>query len=330
MKKLIDNVGAIFLVVASVVGAGFISGREHLSFFGVNGYFLNLIISFLFFILSYIVVGFCAKQTTDFSCFCNRVFYGDKFIKISVYICCFLSSCVMASVIDGLLEFINPIKGVPVYSTLALIVVVLLSSKGEKNAKIVGLILLPIVLVSIVVVSLISPNFAVDFNVSLSPNSLVKALLYSTMNIFLNLPIIFDSVKGKTTKTMIINGVFITIILFVQSLMILSVMSGSKLQFLSTEIPFFMAIGGNKTLFNLLCLTAVLTSLMTVIYPLCQVVQKWGVVWGKSVLVTGCVLLSMVGVGIVVDFVYPVIGAVGCLFLTKCVYFLIKENSKRV
>jgi len=323
-----DNLGAVFVCVGSVVGAGFISGRELLSFFGQKGYLLPLFLSFLCFAFFCLVIGFIGRAEKDFSSLTRRVFHGKDFTKWLVYISSILSISVMLCVIDDLTLIINP-TNLPLYSIAIFLVVILLSTHGNGVAKIINLILLPMIIAFTCYVSFTQAIPIIDLTLSFKPKRIITALLYSCMNVFINLPCISDVLRGKNKKSLVFIAVTTSIILGLFSLLILSVLSGHNHGLESSPSPFLTAVKTGGFLFNGVCLLGVITSLITAVYPLLKELKGSKNKYITPMVLGGCFVLSRLGVKVVIDFLYPLIGGLGLVFMIRCLIHLKNNRYKK-
>ncbi len=325
MKTLVEILGTVFLTVGSVVGAGFISGRELISFFGADNFAVYLLLSGALFLICFYLVFRCSRKYACLNEFNGKLLKNPKLFDVAVKISCFISSAVMLSAID---EFTKPISpfGFPIYSILTLIALTFLAKYGVKGAKITSLFIMPIVVIGVNVIIALNGDLSFPSLTSVTTKNLGKTLLYVSLNVFMNLPSLVDGARGKSKKSLLIIATLSAIILCVQGGLILGTING-VIGAENYPLPLLASVGnGNKTVFSTLCLTAIFTSLSTAYYPLGSFAESKSKRFGKLTLALACFLTARLGVKNIIDYAYPVIGGFGVVYIFYCVIFIVKQK----
>ncbi len=330
MKTLIEILSTVFLTVGAVVGAGFISGRELLSFFGADNFSVYLLIVGIGLSLSFFLVFYLGGRFGSLGGLNARLFKTPKLFGVAVNISCFISSAVMLSALDEITKDINPL-GFPVYSLIALIFLSLLSRKGVKGARIINCISVPLILIAVNLMIFLRGKVEFSPINGVSDKGLFKALLYITMNIFMNLPSLVDGAQKKSKPKLLVIATLSAVLLAVEGGLILGIIRGYGKDLSYAPLPFLTAVSGGKAgvLFSIICLVAVFNSLTTAYYPLYNLAREKSKDVGGTSLAVGCFIFSRLGVKRIIDFAYPVIGGFGAVYISYCTIFLIKEYASR-
>ncbi len=327
MKTLIEILGTVFLTVGAVVGAGFISGRELLSFFGDNFAVYLPITALAFFGAFYLifVVGSKYGSITELN---KKLFKTPTAFNGAVKISCFISSAVMLSAIDALTAPINP-TGLPVYSVLTLIILSFVSKKGIKGARIINFIIMPLVIISVNLIIGLCGKLTLPTITPITAKGGIKTLLYVTMNIFMNLPSFVDGARGKSNKKLCVISALSAILLTGQAAFILCTIKGYGNDLSSYPLPLLAALGNGfaTPIFSAVCIIAVFTSLTTAYYPLYGTAKEKNSKFGGVILAVACFLASRLGIKNIIDYAYPLIGALGVIYIVKCIILGLKDKK---
>ncbi len=328
MKTLVDILSTVFLIVGVCVGAGFITGRELVSFFGTENFIPPLIIFGVTFCAFLFAVVSVAKNKPSLGVLNSQMLSRPKLFDASVTASCFLSVSAMLSAIDALTVSINP-TGFPIYSLLAILLLNPLSRNGIRGVKVVNAVLIPLILVSLNAVILLNGRLILPTAKPVEINGVGKALLYSTMNIFVNLPPIVDGARAKSKPKLLAVCVISSLILVAQAVLVLGAIKGYGVDLSSFPTPFISAIDGKySVIFSVFCLLCIFTSLTSAYYPLYEKVKCKSKRYGGIILAIFCFAFSRIGVKNIIDYAYPLIGALGGVYVINCIIYGLKNNEK--
>ena len=330
MKTLYQILSTVFLTVGACIGAGFITGRETVTFFGTENFIPYLIFAGVIFALS-LTVGFSASSVyPSLTAFNGALFKRTAVFDTAVRISCFLSVCTMLSALDTFTATLNFLRPFPLFSTVALLIVGGISRFGVSGARILNFIATPLMLILVNIIAFTNGNLNVTATATLRVDGVIKGFLFVTLNTFMNLPSFVDGARGKGLTQNVIVALLSSAIITVQAGVILATVKGHGGDLSASPMPFFTAINNPSltVLFSAVCTVGIFTSLSTAYYPLHAYAKTKFKRGGGLVVMTACLLFSRLGIKNIVDYAYPLIGAFGTVYLIKCIIYLKKEKWK--
>ena len=295
-------------ILGTVIGAGFISGREILTFFYGQNVLLSTLIFLSLFFLSLCVLFYDVKYTS------SKWF---AFSKPFVYAGDLVLSSGMLSALDGFYWQIFPdLKPYPILSIICIIISNVIISDGIKGLKNANFILTPIIILITVFALSLSKNF--DFSAG-GDISAVKLCGYVGLNVFTS-SLVFVSVSEKASfKTSFTAAISASVILAGLIFLILSALQNSSDIILQADMPLLKLLEDNafiKWCFTFAILFGVFTTLLSSHYPLSELVKT-----KKNNFLTQALLsllifgISRLGFYNIVSFIYPVMGGAGIVYL---------------
>lgn len=328
MKTFFDILSVVFLALGGLIGAGFVSGSELIGFFGEENFFLPLILSCAWLFL-FISLTFSFAREQNFESVSKTLFGSQKVVDAIVFITSFVLFSSMLAGLDAVWKGLNFLPNLPVLSMGCLVAVSLLSRYGIRGIERLNIVLMP----TVVLVVICSAFGVIKFNLPSLNNfsffSGANGVLYSALNTFICLPVLFDTAYKKPKRLLGVCALIISLIVFFLAYLILSVVNqseGSKF----AQMPFFHAVSKNgfSPLLFLALLIGTLTSASTSYYAVYKkIYSKYAY---KGLLIVGVVafVFSRLGMNLIVKFAYPLIGGVGLVFVLKM--FLQKIKIARI
>lgn len=314
---------ALFTMVGSVIGAGFVSGRELLQFFGYfrisTVYYTGLLFFFSFLLcvrIGRIYGGFEGALKGIFGRF-------SKTVKAVILFGSFVSCAGMLSGLNSLLP-----QAKPFLSLAFLVFACFVSEKGVGGIGTVNLIVMPAVLVSVVVLIFSFGALSPSEPPEASFGTILSVYLYISMNTFLSMPVLCDlgaELKDRAaSRCCLISALIIALGIG----LILSAVCSDKASF-SFDLPLSYVLGGVK-FFPIIAGGGMLTTLLSSFYPLYTLVgRKFGTA-GKWVLFAVTECCSFIGFKNIVATVYPALGIFGMAMTVICAaVYLGKSDLKR-
>lgn len=329
MRAVFNLLSSVFLCVGVVIGAGFITGAELVSFFGSKNFVYYIIIATILLFLSLVSVFLLSNRFGHLEKI-NQKILGKRgrLFYFATLISCFILVSSMLSALDQIWKGFGVLENFPVLSISALILVNFTISKGIGFLEKLSLILVPIILVICNEICFKKNAFyfpsekiaVLDFS-----KASVKAVFYVSMNVFMSLPVLVATSKNKGKKHNIICAVLVALILGAQSIIILSTICFEGQNALNSAMPFLVAIKGQtgNGIFITCLLFAIITSLYSSYYPLynhCVQANKKHKIVIVSVL---SFIFSRLGLKAIVDYLYPVISIFGAIYLIRCFYYIV-------
>lgn len=319
------------LIVGTMIGAGFASGREIVSFFGSTpNMFIALIAGVLVFGCSslFLFVGRRVKKS-DMGEVNGEVF--GKLRPIADVFMLFNSMTVLGAMLAGTdsltAEFINlrPFGSIILGGCCAVIAVKGLSGVIKANA-----VLVPVMVVFLFVCSIAAIDFPfAPQSAAISPYSVV---LYVSMNMILGGGVLTTVHKLSPREILLASSVAAVAIAGLLMFIMGALQSSSAAQ---ADMPMLLiALKSGKTMY-FLCMPIIAASIFTTMLSAFKSVYDYvyGFI-GKKIISAVAVLIGGLVVGAfgfsnVVGALYPIIGGVGLLYLACNCWFLFRTRVRR-
>lgn len=309
------------ILVGSVIGAGFATGREIVNFFGIYGRVapgIILVVGVLFFwgIRQFLLYA-NARQNKALE------YFFDSLIFVAIFI-------VLSTMISGL-KSINDIffpKDYLLY--IFLFISYLFIVAGVKGLSLSNVIITPILVLSLVIVSVLSISFTHStFYISQIPSTLFSRssyfLFYMGLNLFTNYPICKTLGKDLSKKQIniisLVSSLVLTILIMVVYLAIM--LSGESIY--SSDIPLALLAltlsPGLGIVYYIIIVLAIITTLITCGFVLQNYnkSKKINNFLYTFLLMSAALVVSKIGFGMLVKFLYPLIGVFGIIFLLSTI-----------
>ena len=298
--------GITFTILGAVIGAGFISGREIVTFF----YGYDPLISSALFAAGFTVVLFIL--------FFDRSYINSKWFSFSkplVYIGDLILAAGMLSALDNVYyELFPALYGYPALSIVSLIVSNVIVSEGVNGLKSANFFLTPLMIITIIILLAFSKKSGYEFTGNVSYLFVAE---YIGLNVFTS-SVLFSELNKKTNaKTATAAAVTASIILAALIFFILSAIASTE--HYSTDMPLLSLFSGNsimKWIFSIVILFGIFTTLIASHYPLYSLVKtKKGNFFVQLLLSLTIFSISRLGFYNIVSNVYPIMGAVGIIYI---------------
>lgn len=326
MKFFYQTLSVVSVAVGSIVGAGFISGRELVSFFGTESFILPLCLSFVILSLCFMLLFSFGRTSNGLVDLNSKLLKTPAPFNIAVLISSFISVCGIFAGLDAVYTLNIGQVEIPVLSIGVIVLVSFTSAYGISGVEKASLILIPLLIFAVFFLIFKKGSFSFGNTKELGGISFFKILLYSFMNCFINLPAIIDVAKGKGKNSLKVSAIVSSVLLSLMALFILSTISSAKTE--SAQMPLYEALGGVYSgLFATVLLSALITSALSAYYPLYSFAKRKWKVKGIIILAVCCFLFSRIGLKNIVNYAYPVIGGFGAVYLGICLVYRIKNRG---
>ncbi len=328
MKTFFNCFKTAFLIIGTIIGAGFISGREIIEFFGGNAFLSAIAAGFLFFLTSLLSL-FVGAEYKNMSGVNGALFKRSrKLVNLSLYLCMMAVGAASVASIDSLgVSLFSLPENLPIFSIAALLCAHICSKKGISGLTFVNALLVPVMLVSTLVLTLIKGGFSYECN---GNSSVIE---YVCFNMFLSVAVIFE-LGGKTDKkTAFYSSLVAGVVTAVYIILIYGSVSYEGANAINADLPLFYAIStlgkGASVCFAAVLVTGAFTTLISAYYPLAKgFVSLLGKRGDFTALIT-VFLISRLGIKNIVAHVYPVAGIIGAVyFLYIAAAFAYKRRLK--
>ena len=304
--------GKIMLIIGTVIGSGFASGKEISVFFSRFGIFSYLFIFFsaiMFFTLFYFILRNGERGIKNFSSL-------KIFSVISVIVSVVFASSMFAGTLTILRSENNFLNILSAF--LLLLIAYLVSKKEVKALAKINTFLIPLAVVALVVCALanIQQQRVVINNQSFFTEGLFS-FLYVIMNVSTSSVIIGNLGKNLTKKQSFVTSLFSATILFLLLILINLVLLENG-QYLNAQMPLLeMSNGAYKTMIKVVIFIGCLTTLLSLVFTISDSLKRLkisGFISGViSVVIPFCA--SFFGFGKIVSLLYPVVSVLGIILL---------------
>lgn len=319
------------LLIGTIIGAGFASGREILSFFGsdISIFVAPLCGLFIFFLsVMFLVIG-KTIQTDSISVVNNKIL-GKLHVGADIFLL-FNSLVVLSGMLagmDSLFSMVLPIA--PAYSIISGIICAFVVAKGLKGLLNSNLLIVPFIIIAIILICCIaidSPKFLYPFRYFTLP----AIIIYVSMNMMLACTV-FTTIKELSYRQIFLSSaIAATIIAILMVLIILALNSTGQ----QGAMPIMqIALNKNRPLFYI-SLVAVAISIFTTMMTAMSGLTTWlksligDMKYSVMIVLLAGLILSNLGFENVVGFLYPVIGIVGTVYIVFCAIYLFGQFRQK-
>lgn len=304
------------IIIGTIIGSGFATGKEiavYFSRFGFISYFLIFITGIIFFALTYFFLSRGSKAFEKIS--------SSKFF---LSLCSIISLIFTSSMFAGTINVFPNIFWLRSALWLGLIFMCLVvARRGLKSLAIANNFLVPALLVclAIVIFQIIKP---IDLNFC-SKNAflgLFFAILYSLLN-FSSSGIVFAKLGDGLNKKQKVWASLISSLTLCVFLMLTNNALLSHPASITEEMPLvFLSSGVSMLLIKFVVFSGCITTLLSLVYTTALSLGKlnFSKFWIGFVAVVFPALVSIIGFGRIVSFLYPLASVVGIfVFFALCV-----------
>ncbi|MBQ9514388.1 MAG: hypothetical protein IJR66_05400 [Clostridia bacterium] len=329
MKSVLNVSKIVFLGLGAVIGAGFISGAEPISFFGLNGFVLFLIFSLFLFCISFCLVLSVANDCGGYEGVKKQVFFNNKLMSFFSVLSLFITFSAMLSAVDEILFITLFNRKIKIFSLILLAVLPFITKSGIRFIEKLNLFISPIILLIAVYIFATKKGF--DFSYRRDGIfTLFKSFLFVFSNVFLTFPVLSDSAYKKSRSEIFFASIILSVLLFLIALFILASIKYAKINE-KTVFPFLLSIGKNyRAPFLALLSISVFTSLFLTFYSLYNFAFDIGKSVGVFSLLTLSYCFSRLGVLSIIDYAYPIIGVFGFIAVILCARYKIGIKYKKI
>ncbi len=318
MKNIKEILSYAAVIMGGVLGAGFVSGKEAVAFFGAPGAAAPIIFCAVFLVCLLTYCGFAAKNNACSAEEVNFLCFGKAATAVNVL---FLTSymIVTSTMLAGAEECMSGISEtkLPVFGFLCAVAAALILKYGLNGIKKFNAAAVPVIIVFLIAVIFVKPENAVSNGDAAQPAAFYKPALYAFFNIVMSAGVLAALSRGTERKTRVsaavISSVAVTALTVAVQIII------AKHSVFDAPLPLLkIADSGIMRIFGIIAmLLAILTSLAGNAYPLVSAVET---VVGDRTVASAAVffcalLLSFAGFDFIVSYVYPFIAAVGLVMM---------------
>ncbi len=327
MRKVLPSV---FLIVGTIIGAGFASGREISSFFAKFGvyslFFLPILFIIFYFVFKMLLsIGKDKKfdSLKQLNAFTKNSIFMNILISATFIV---FTSAMFSGVIEILSYNFTNVPSVVFYIILPIICYIVLKFGFGGLVKL-NLILVPILILSILTLCIFA-TFNPVTDVVFTPASSrayelpISIILYAMGNLLLSYYIIVKAGRDldeKRIKTIsFLSSFIICFVIFISIVCLIK--NGSAV--IDVSMPFVALSYRMGELFNIffliMVLMAILTTLFSGLYTSCMSLpfKKYNIIFT----IVSVEILSLLGFKHIVDYIYPIIGVIGISVILRLAF----------
>lgn len=327
------------LIIGTIIGAGFCSGKEIVTYFAKYGFsslfFVPMLLVLYYFIFK-LFLSFGLQENCNSINEINKKVFG-KATNILNFLLFFIYLIFTSAMFAGIFHIGQNFNNYFGYFLLlfSFILSYILLLKPFSILKKINSILIPILIVLMLVLCVfgIFNGSSVNFNIQLNNSFLMffNPIIYACQGLAIAYYILVKAGENLTKKQVKNSSFFVALTLcFVQSLIIVVVNINPTL--LNSAMPmlslaFAMGFPFDALYFVLLYI-AILTTLLSTsrsLFSLVALKIKNSKVCAFVVLLLA-LILSFFGFDKIVNYFYPIIGMIGCYVVCKFVFHLFFEN----
>ena len=316
-----------FFIVGGAIGAGFVSGAELVRFFPSEKFFWAALLSSALFALCCALLLKTGKRHGGYAGVLKALFKRGAPVANALFLLCALvPSAGMLAGLDALLPTYKPL-----FSVLGLALSCLFLGRGMKGVSLLNALLVPVLLGFVFFAARGEKNL-LSFSFFLPWRGFAGGVVYAGLNMFLIAPVLMDA--GVQMKRPALSAFLAGVLVLGAACCILGKIYGGGGAALHAEMPFLFVMQGKKV-FSVAVALAILTSLVSSLYPL---MAACGRLSGKKkyaaegFTLLAAFVLSRLGLGGIVSYLYPVLGFFGLTLSVLCVFhdYLFKQHHKKV
>lgn len=329
------------LILATIIGAGFASGKEIQVFFtryGKAGIVSIVLALALFFVVIcvYLLFGKYGGFKSFFDS--NRIMFG-KYHKMANMMFFVSYLIVLAGMLAGVYEIYNMVLNPVLSKVLVLFTIVLCvieNSGGINNINFINNIFVPVTMFVLIIVAIICLN-----NIKIAMvdtgnliNSFTSVFLYVGINILLSGSMLIQEGCKYTFKQIILSAIFSSFILCLIILLfnfnLLSNQVGSSMPMLKLSFDTNNVVGYIALISIWFCIYSAITSFSFVLS--CCIGDGEENLLSNIIVLTMAYIISLFGFTQIIEYLYPIIGVLGIIYsaLIICKLKVLCKNVKNL
>lgn len=332
------------LIIGSIVGAGFITGKEVIEFFslyGKYGLYGAAFICFLFFLLISSILIYSKKNNIDnFPDFISSITSKKErvLIDVVIYSFCFAVYCVMLSASGAL--FSQFLSFTYFYGIFFISVACFLSFIYDiEGISTINSIIIPLLLIGTILICLLythKMSYKTTYNIQSSCSWLLSAVLYLGYNSILALIILPFSAKFiSNTSSAFWTGILSSLSLFILLYLLISATSLSPLTIKNLEIP-MLAISSLmgkpfKFFYIVLLQIAIYTTALSSGYAcIFKISHNWSInkVFLSFLFCFASIPISLIKFSVLIKYLYTLFGIIGISIVLLFFINILRKNKK--
>lgn len=334
----------IFVIIGTLIGAGFASGKEVYIFFnryGVCGIIGILISGVIIGVLVYKVFYILLKQKgiDDYNQLLNYIFANRKSNRINIaqIINSIINIFLLISfyiMVAGFSSYFKQEYNISIYITssiFAILCYITLNNKIEAIIKISS-ILVPIIIIFILNLGIKDLSYSInqisnmDFLDNMLVDSVISSILYASYNSIILIPVLISLKKYISKKNNVLIGFFTSLIVILLSIFVYMILLRANIEIIELDLPLIYLVKRFGKIYEYLYGTVIIISIFTSVISAgysflknCSKTQKQY----NNLLIIMCVtsiFIANIGFSELVNILYPIFGVLGLIQI----YYILK------
>ncbi len=324
---MLDFISVMLAILGTVIGSGFISGKEISVFFTRFGSF-----SFFTIILAFFIFWFLFHLVLNKGEYALERLKNSKLSFILNILLCIIFSSAMFAGVNNILVFDNKIINL-FFILFILIVCTIIFKKGAKFLNKTNFVLVPVMLISLIILLSLNLSFTkIDFSYN---NSIFLSPFYSCLYCVLNTAngcVMISQLGKKLTKKQKARVSFISALVLMLILLFANIVLLNSS--LNEDMPLLTILNGSeRAIMNILIFIGCITTLFSLVYTssfsmrgLCN---NEFFIYFLSIIAP--YLSSLLSFGFIVTYLYPLCSIMG-IFILIDLFFIpfFKRTDKKI
>lgn len=314
MRRLfLYSLSSTFAIIGSIIGAGFVTGKEVFEFFAKDLSIGGVYLAFLGFAFAIYFV-MCMNGNSSYKWF-------EIFVSIASIV---VAGCMISALDLVYKRLFTGLKNVKIISIVTAILLFYMSFGGICSVEKFCVFILPIVTVILISLCVIRIE---DYSMAISPNSamgIYKPFVYVGFNVVLSAGVIKNSGEKLSPLFKIISSL-LTSFIIVACILLISL--AVKDEGSCSEMPFISLFSNNIKLLkiiDIITLFAIYSTLISSLYTINHFGGIRLVLPMKILLFVVAVIISYIGFGQIVERLYFALGALAYVLII--ISFLLSKS----
>lgn len=334
----------IFVIIGTLIGAGFASGKEVYIFFnkyGICGIIGILVSGVVIGVLVYKVFYILLKQKgiDDYNKLLNYIFVNRKSNRFNIVeiINCIINIFLLISfyiMVAGFSSYFKQEYSISIYITssiFAIVCYITLNNKIEAIIKISS-VLVPIIIIFILNLGVKDLSYSIkqisnmNFFENMLVESVISGILYASYNSIILIPVLISLKKYINKKNIVLIGVFTSLIVILLSIFVYMILLKANVEIIEIDLPliYVVKVFGKiyEYLYGAVIIISIFTSVISAGYSFLKNCSKTQKKYNRLLIImcVTSIFVANIGFSELVNILYPIFGVLGIIQI----YYILK------
>lgn len=301
------------LCLCTIIGAGFATGKELMTYFvsfGIAGFFGILISSILFALVIHRIMlcpfNSLSELLSSYPC--------SKLLSAVVYLFLLVLYAAMLSASGEVLHKVFNLNKTVASVITALLTTLVIIKGYDSISSLSEVLFIPIVIIIFVIsITATDKNIAIPSQTIITPRALLSPIIYVSYNILTAIPLLI-SIPNKYMYRNCGNQV--GIVIFILASLIMMPLYTHYSNVYNSPLPLIMLLsGGIKYLYEVLLMLAVFSTAVSASYALSNSFKHFNFIIVVTFLNISALLISLLGFTDIINKIYMLFGIAGIILL---------------